>query len=894
MKDQNSDTPDILSQKYNVVVHSTKGFHIVKQVDDKLICKADDDPNTITHNEISEVDRPSLEDYEQWSNFENGSSLPEELKAPHDSAANTDHEANQTTYDRGSKMYPNSTSTPAEGVTPTPNIHHSMIASINQAYLGDSLKDAVSRSATVLAKSPQGTGKTTAVKALINDDDKVLMMSPRDKLNHALSKDLSGFSYYVDIKEAIKQNKDPDLIISMIERMTCTPQSLPALARYYREKTGNDLAYDVIVLDEIEAIAEMMTSDVTQHKVEVLSVFKGVAHRSSVRVGLDAFPTEKSRYLLGLLSPDGCFSDLVNNHKRWSNINASIIDGGSYSKRSDALTAMMREAIRQDKRIAVTSSSAAFCERTYKALAALHPDLRFILIDSEGSPEATALMDNTGLIVNYDVIIYTPTINVGVSFDIAKHVDCVFAAFPNADRTGGTSDALQALARVRHPVDNEWFIALDEPKALFNVDRSYLSVDEVGGILMKRHQKEQFGAGMVGSVSAIEEEVLKLWSINDGDRVLDKNNFNILFERKLKAMGVKVARLPVASIGVDAELSSTSEEVKEALEALEVEAKTKSARIDEREYTHIVMRLKHDKKSVTKSERDSVKRYKFESKFNINCGQLTPSELDEFLKLDSGNAISQVINREIALGATSVFNNRLMKARTIGLGDNEAFKVDLVDEKLNYRMKARLLSYALPYFDGESYSHSDLIGSPLYQFIYDHKNEILVTKVIPLPDSWSKKPALIMNHLLAICGYKVTMGRKDIPATKRSKRKQVRTWRAVSIKAIDTLVADRLARGENWIHKTTTLMDIYEDMKDFLTPDMIEQLQMPRVDINFVHDQLRLIPSHLKAGILAEYVERYDMMNPNNKLGVDAPLVANKWLSGQVDNLAELSDVLRA
>mgnify|MGYP000495308024 CR=1 FL=1 len=873
------------------VSNSTNEFHIVQQASGGLIGNCDKRSYTISQNQITEGLPTDYLDYEQWASEEKSSSLYEDLNAPTDSADNTTEMANQTTYDRGYEMYPNNSITPVAGVVPSPKINHSII---NQPYLGDSLKDAVQHSSTVLAKSPQGTGKTTAVKALIKPDDKVLMMSPRDKLNQSLSRDLSGFSYYADIKRAIKQKQSADVVLPMIERMTCTPQSLPALARYYEEKTGNELAFDVIVLDEIEAIAEMMTSSVTQHKVEALSVFKGVSHRSGVRVGLDAFPTEKSRYLLSLLSPDSRFSDLVNNHKRWSNISASIITGGNYPKRAEALMSLQREAIEQGRRIAITSSSAVYCERAYKTLSALYPNLRFILIDREGSAEATAMMDNTDLIANYDVVIYTPTINVGVSFDIQNHVDCVFAAFPNAEGTGGTSDALQALARVRHPVGNKWVVALDENKDLFNVERSRYADDEVCKILMQRYQKERFGAGVVGDISDVEREVLKLWSINDGDRITDKNNFNELFDKKLKAMGVIVDSLPISSVGEDRELINQTKAVKETLEALEVVAKTQSERIDQRQYNHITMMLKHDKKSVKKSDRDSVKRYKFESKFNINCDELTVSELDEYLELDSKNAMSQVINREIATGATTAFNNRFMKARTAGLGDNEAFKVDLVDEKLNYRMKARLLAYALPYFDGESYSHKSLARSAMYQFIDTHESEILVTKVIPLPADWRKKPALVMNHLMGMCGFKTTRGREVVPATKRSKEKKISTWRGVSIKAIDSLIDDRLARGENWIHKTTTLMDIYEDMKDFLTPDMVEDLQMPRVDINFVHEQLKLIPSHLKTDILREYAARYDMMSPDNKHGIDAPKIANEWLSNQVSNMPASNAVLSA
>ena len=891
---QSEDTELHDTNNYSDYSVDIQEFSNIRFIDDSYLLEYSAMDNERESETPHGLDDIPLSEYDLWASEEKSSRVNEQFNAPSGDASNVHHMANPTTCNRGYEMYPNNSIAPVAGVVPSPEIHHSFNFSISQPYLGDSLKNAVQHSSTVLAKSPQGTGKTTAVKALIKPDDKVLMISPRDKLNQALSRDLSGFHYYADIKRAIKQKQSADLILPMIERMTCTPQSLPALARYYKEKSGNELAFDVIVLDEIEAIAEMMTSSVTQYKVEALCVFKGVSHRSGVRVGLDAFPTEKSRYLLSLLSPNGRFSDLVNDHKRWSNISASIIKGGNYSKRAEALTSLQREAIEQGKRIAITSSSAVYCERAYKTLSALYPALRFILIDREGSNEATAMMDNPGLIENYDVIIYTPTINVGVSFDIHNHVDCVFAAFPNAEGTGGTSDALQALARVRHPVDNKWIIALDENKDLFNVERSRYADDEVCKILMQRYQKERFGAGVAGDVSDIEEEVLKLWSINDGDRIADKNNFNELFNKKLKSMGVIVKSLPIAFIGEDRELINQTKAVKETLAALEVVAKTQSERIDQRQYNHITMMLKHDKQSVKKSDRDSVKRYKFESKFNINCDELTVSELDEYLELDNNNAMSQVINREIATTATTAFNNRFMKARVSGLGDNEAFKVDLVDEKLNYRMKVRLLAYALPYFEGESYSHSSLVKSPLYRFIESHKSEILVTKVIPLPADWRKKPALVMNHLISICGFKATMSREIIPATKRAKEKKVSTWRGVSVKAIDNLVDDRLSRGENWVHKTTTLMDIYEDMKDFLTPEMVDNLQMPRVDINFVHEQLKLIPSHLKAGILRDYSARYDMMNPNNKFGIDAPKMANEWLSNQVSNMVASDTVLSA
>jgi hypothetical protein len=775
---------------------------------------------------------------------------------------------------------------------------------INQAYLGDKLKTALSRCRALLVDSIQGTGKTTAIKQVISG--KALMITPREKLNRAVASELDGFSYYGDIKQAIKSGGDSELIVSMIERMTCTPQSLPALAKYYKSKTGNDLAFDLIVFDEITATAEMTTANISGDKVEIMQTLKEVARNSDKCVGLDAFPSTGARFLLSTLSPDSLVDELKNEHKRWDNITAHILhrlptdkdrakwqkegkaeksDASSYQQRVDTLSRLQNEAIKKGENIAITSSTATYCETQYEALKALHPNLRIILINSKESQEATALMNTPSLLSNYQVVIFTPAISVGVSFDLPNHINSVFASFPNVDGTGGTADAVQALARIRHPSKNEWFIALDEQRQLFSKDREKITSQQVIEILEKRIKQEYFGAGKTDGVTETEEQILKLWAINSNDRVADKNHYNDKLKSKLIRMGANIQGFCIDSVGADDELANVTGEVKEAKKAREVEIKTKSERIDERQYNYIAMRLKHDKASVTEDERGSVARYRFESKFNINCDELTENELDSFLDLDSKNAISHVVNNEIANYSTTEFNNRLMAARVTGLGENEAFKVDLLDDKLTYRLRARLLSYALPYFEGESYSHKSLTKSPLSRFIKKHHDEILITQVIPLPSNWQKKPALVMSHLLKMCGYKTTQERVLAPNTGRDKGKKIQAWRAIAIPEIREIIKDRLERGENWVHKTTTLMDVFSDVDVFLSPEDATELQMPRIDIELVARCLKIIPSHLKSGILSEYLSMYDMMNPENQ-GIEAPAIANDWLEKQ----AVLSD----
>ena len=772
---------------------------------------------------------------------------------------------------------------------------------INQAYLGDELKKALSRCRALLVDSIQGTGKTTAIKQVISG--KSLMITPREKLNRAVASELPEFSYYGDIKQAIKSGGDSDVIAAMIERMTCTPQSLPALSRYYKSKTGNELSFDQIIFDEITATAEMITANVSGDKVEIMQTLKEVARNSGKCVGLDAFPSTGARFLLNTLSPDGLVDELTNKHKRWANITAHNLhrlptdkdrakwqkedkpekaDASSYQQRVDALSRLQHEEIKKGESIAITSSTATYCETQYDALKALHPELNIILINSKDSPEATALMNAPSLLSKYQVIIFTPAISVGVSFDLPNHIGCVFASFPNVDGTGGTADAVQALARIRHPSSNKWFIALDEQRQLFSKSREKITSQQVIEILEKRIKQEYFGAGKADGVTETEEQILKLWAINSNDRVKDKNHYNENLKIKLTRMGVSFQNLCIDSIAADDELASTTEQVKEAKKAHEIEIKTKSERIDERQYNYIAMRLKHDKASVTEEERGSVARYRFESKFNINCDELSEVELDSFLDLDKKSAISRVVNNEIANYSTTSFNNRYMAARVTGLGENEAFKVDLLDDKLTYRLRARLLGYALPYFDGESYSHQSLIKSALWQFIKKHHDEILVTQVIPLPVEWKKKPALVMNHLLRMCGYKTRGKQFTIPANDRSKEVKATKWSAKLEPEILKIIEDRYQRGENWVHKTTTLMDVFSDVDVFLSPEDANELQMPRIDIDLVARCLKTIPSHLKSEVLSKYLDMYDMMNPENA-GIDAPMIANKWLEGQSD-----------
>ena len=72
---------------------------------------------------------------------------------------------------------------------------------INQAFLGDAIRDVLSLRKGLIVKAPMGCGKTTAIKNLLNDLGQqacFAIMTPREKLNRAMAKEL-GANFYKDV-----------------------------------------------------------------------------------------------------------------------------------------------------------------------------------------------------------------------------------------------------------------------------------------------------------------------------------------------------------------------------------------------------------------------------------------------------------------------------------------------------------------------------------------------------------------------------------------------------------------------------------------------------------------------------------------------------------------------
>lgn len=693
-------------------------------------------------------------------------------------------------------MSVNNTSTNGEVVPLLQSTIH-----IDQQYLGESLYQASLKHPFLGVKSEKGTGKTTAAKRIIEScsaEDGILLVTPRKKLNSAMASDL-GLYYYEDVKK----ESNRELRRMMMRRMATTPQGLALLLSEF-PKTK----YRYILVDESEATASMLVSSVTDKKAKAMASLKNAALKAENVILMDAAYAARSEKLMDILRGAAPSGMLVNAFLRWANIHARIIDGGRYTDRVEASDSLQVKYASEGKRFAISSGSADYCERRADVLKEMFPHLNIGVFTSKSSKQVQRILADPSKVSELDIVIFSPAVSIGVSFDIKDHFSTVFGIYPNNDKTGSSDDAVQGLARIRHPSGNEWIVVLDDEKQVYQLgEANKLVPEDITEIIANRFIRESWFAGEAVKVSSDEEQVADLWSVCEHFRFRNKNNYRAAFVDAIESSGVTVSTLSVDEVPTSETSEKLTEKAKEKrTEKLRV-AKSQSHKIDDDGYQYLKAMVKFRPDEVTQEQLDSMTRYRFEQKFNIDCDKLTQAEVDQYLDWDEADVINQCINREIAL-ASKDFVKEYTKARIVGVGGSDAFKVDLVDDKLNFRMKQKLLSYAAPFFDGTEYSHSSLKCQhrAMVSFVERHHDEIVVTGVLSLPKDWRKKPALLMNKLLDMCGY-AHFSRRE-----RRGGKLAYVFVAQSNPVVADLCQSRHESGTDWITGTKHLIGLHEEI----------------------------------------------------------------------------------
>lgn len=324
-------------------------------------------------------------------------------------------------------------------------------------------------------QSEKGTGKTTnLLKSLLNNNiiqkSNVLFISARRTFGIKLLGDLEiyGFKLYSDIKQHDIYNN----------KIICQIDSLLRLK--------NDV-YDYIIIDECESLVRYLTS---QHFVKnsyanlvVASLERRLKDAKHVYI-LDADLSDRSvNYFQNNIKTED-YAIILNNFKPYHSYTFAVMTYNEWLVK-------IFDYIKNDKKIVVPIASNNKAKDLLNKIISDYPDKKILLIHKETSDEEK--LENV-INVNkswseYDIVIYTPSVSMGISYDLENYFDAIFPY--GCHNSLGAQEFCQMIHRVRHPKEKTIYLAVDIYKD-FNKEEDLYNYNEIENILCSDYYLTQY------------------------------------------------------------------------------------------------------------------------------------------------------------------------------------------------------------------------------------------------------------------------------------------------------------------------------------------------------------------------------------------------------------------
>ena len=328
------------------------------------------------------------------------------------------------------------------------------ITTISQAKLTpDNYRGLIDKK-LLAVQSEKGTGKTSNLFEIlfdkqtnqITDSTSILFVSSRITFGYKLLGDLKefGFKLYSDIKEHHIHE----------HRVIC---QIDSLMRVEYDK------YDIIIIDECETLARYMTSNHFTRNPKsnlIISMFEMRINDSNQLFIMDADLSDRCINYYMKLKQITNISDihiLINNFKPYNEYQLT------YCHYATWLNKILIQ-IESNKKLVIAMASNAKAKDLYKKLTETFAEKKILFIHRETSDEdkKILLLNVNEEWVKYDIVIYTPSVCMGVSFDIINHFDNIFAY--GCHESLGAQEWCQMIHRVRSPINKEIFISIDNYK----------------------------------------------------------------------------------------------------------------------------------------------------------------------------------------------------------------------------------------------------------------------------------------------------------------------------------------------------------------------------------------------------------------------------------------------
>lgn len=302
---------------------------------------------------------------------------------------------------------------------------------INDWYTG--------KSKTIALKSTYNTGKTRINKKIIEEfnPEKILFISYRQ----TLSNELQGSFKHLNVESYLDKVFDAD-------RLICQIESLPKILPNYQfiDEILLVPSYDLVIIDEIESVLNHFRSSTIENKEKVFEIMRNIIFNSNKVLALDGDFHNRSYHYLKHFGDVTVLENIKKKNKKhfiFTNERGYFENSIDYDLANNKNIGL----------ISMSSSLATFYYNNY------HTKYKSILHCAKSDDKYKDLLkDVNSLWKQYQLVVYSPSIESGVNFD-TKHFDKIYVIL--STKSTSPRGLMQMISRIRQLTDNNVMIYLN-------------------------------------------------------------------------------------------------------------------------------------------------------------------------------------------------------------------------------------------------------------------------------------------------------------------------------------------------------------------------------------------------------------------------------------------------
>jgi hypothetical protein len=313
---------------------------------------------------------------------------------------------------------------------------------------------------TLCLKSPYGTGKTYAFKKIIEkyDPKRILFITYRQSLAHSFSKDLKERFGFINYLDDVGKLDKPDRVIIQLD-------SIYRITKKFDKLLQNDTIpfYDLIVLDEIEGLlCHLSFNNIEQYFIH--NILYNCLKKCKKILCLDGDMNDRTYDFITTI-PN-------NTYKIYNNIYKGIQKHFIFTKDNKKFDESIDADITSKKKIVIICMSKTQSDR-YNLL---YKDKYKVILHNSFDKNKEILLDVNENWSKCDILIYSPSVESGVDFNIVNYFYKCYAIITN--KSTSYRAFFQMLNRVRYYKDNN-ILCLMSNNLQWNINDILCRFDEM-------------------------------------------------------------------------------------------------------------------------------------------------------------------------------------------------------------------------------------------------------------------------------------------------------------------------------------------------------------------------------------------------------------------------------